>query len=91
MRREEELACDEVAGRITGKPEALASALLKTHRMSQTNQRGVFVPLANLTIQRRFLSQRVSALLDLGQMPAGFNARASRVAWIAVLTAAVVL
>jgi Zn-dependent protease with chaperone function len=58
MSREEELACDEVAGRTTGNPEALASALLKAHRLSQTDQLRVFAPLATLTIQRRFLSQR---------------------------------
>jgi len=90
MSREEELACDEVAGRTTGNPEALASALLKAHRLSQTDQLRVFAPLATLTIQRRFLSQRVSALLELGQAPTGLGARTAAAAWIAVIGVAIV-
>ena len=73
MRREEELACDEVASRITGNPEAVGSALLKTHRMSRVEQSRAFAPLTGLTIQRHFLSQRVTALLELVQAPAGLT------------------
>jgi beta-lactamase regulating signal transducer with metallopeptidase domain len=91
MRREEELACDEVASRVTGNPEALASALLKTHRMSRADQPRMFAPLASLTIQRRFLRQRVSALLELGQTTSGLGSNATRLAWITVLIAAAVL
>ncbi|MEE8045535.1 MAG: M56 family metallopeptidase [Dehalococcoidia bacterium] len=91
MRREEEMACDEVAGLVTGNPEALASALLKTHRMARTNQPRVFAPLSGLTIKRAFLRQRVSALLDLGEVPVTFRSPGTTVAWLVVITAAFVL
>ena len=91
MRREEELACDEVASRITGNPEAVGSALLKTHRMSRVEQSRAFAPLAGLTIQRHFLSQRVTALLELGQAPAGVDTRTVAAVWIAVFFVVIVL
>jgi beta-lactamase regulating signal transducer with metallopeptidase domain len=91
MRREEEMACDEVAGLITGNPEALASALLKTHRMAHANQSRLFAPLSGLTIRRAFLRQRVSALLDLSEVPATLRSPGTIVAWFVVTSAACIL
>jgi Zn-dependent protease with chaperone function len=44
LAREEELACDEIAAQVTGRPEALAAALVKTYKFQRG--RGALVPVS---------------------------------------------
>jgi Zn-dependent protease with chaperone function len=59
--REEELACDELAVRITGQPTALASALLKAYRRRRATAPAL-TPVANLLGGSRLLKDRVEHL-----------------------------
>jgi len=59
--REEELACDELAVRITGQPIALASALLKAYRRRRATAPAL-TPVANLLGGSRLLKDRVEHL-----------------------------
>lgn len=66
----EEAACDEVAVRVTGRPGALASALLKTHGHAETAGDPGAVRRAQAEIVRRgqlaSTRARVTRLLDSG-------------------------
>ncbi len=62
---EEEPACDELAARVTRKPEALASALLKAYRFAKSE--GRFVPemlTAHLVERKGLLKRRIQRLTD---------------------------
>lgn len=62
--REEELACDELAVRITNQPTALASALLKAYRRRRATAPAL-TPVANLLGGSRLLKDRVERLASL--------------------------
>ncbi len=62
---EEELACDELAARVTERPEALASALLKAYRFEKSEAR--FLPdmlTAHLVERKGLLKRRIQRLTD---------------------------
>lgn len=59
--REEELACDELSVALTGKPAALASALLRTHRRQRVGYQPL-VPAAHLLDRGPLLRQRIRLL-----------------------------
>jgi Zn-dependent protease with chaperone function len=59
--REEELACDELAVRVTGQPTALASALLKAHRL-QRSASPILAPVGQLLGRSGLLKSRVERL-----------------------------
>lgn len=59
--REEELACDELAMRVTGQPSALASALLKAHRLRRSAL-PVPAPVVQLLGRSGLLKHRVERL-----------------------------
>ncbi len=65
LAREEELACDELAARVTERPEALASALLKAYRFEKSERR--FLPdmlTAHLVERKGLLKRRIERLTD---------------------------
>ncbi len=62
---EEELACDELAARVTEKPEALASALLKAYRFEKSAPQ--FLPemlTAHLVERKGLFKRRIQRLTD---------------------------
>ena len=63
LQREEELACDEIAAEVTQRPEALASALLKTYRVQAGARHGVPAMAARLLGSERLLERRVRRLI----------------------------
>lgn len=63
----EEAACDEVAARVTGRPAALASALLKAHAHPAATGDGLYARAQAEVLRRAELAStraRVRALLD---------------------------
>ncbi len=65
LANEEELACDELAARVTEKPEALASALLKAYRFEKSAAR--FLPemlTAHLVERKGLFKRRIKRLTD---------------------------
>ena len=71
--RQEELACDEIAAQVTGRPAALAGALVKTHRFRTQIRRVAPVGVAALLGNERPLKGRIMRLLgtDYGQSRVG--------------------
>jgi hypothetical protein len=66
LAREEELACDEIAAQVTGRPEALAAALVKTYKFQRGRGGLVPVAVAQLLGRRPLLRRRLERLLDEG-------------------------
>ncbi len=63
LQREEELACDEIAAEMTQRPEALASALVKTYRLQSGARHGVLAMATRLLGSERLLERRVRRLI----------------------------
>ncbi len=88
LARQEELACDEIAAQVTGRPEALAAALVKTYKFQRGTGGLVPVAVAQLLGRRPLLRRRLERLLERSADQPG------RVSWLRrciVMAAAIAL
>lgn len=87
---QEELACDELAARVTGRPEALASALLKAYRF-ETGRERRFLPdlLAAHFVERKgLLKRRIEGLTKAPAVGADESPFRVGTAWAVVIVLA---
>lgn len=82
LTREEELACDEVAAGITGRPAALASALVKTYRFARGGRRLAPALAARLLGRRPLLKARLRRLLEPAALGSRTPAARLWTAWV---------
>ncbi len=86
---EEELACDELAARVTEKPEALASALLKAYRFEKSTPQ--FLPdllTAHLVERKGLFRRRIQRLTDGSASAADESPLRVWSAWVVVVVLA---